>query len=123
MLMTIRVFPDDGEKYDVEISTRDVYTWERTTKRCMADLQDSMGMADLYRLAWIASRRHGLWDGKFEEFAESVDLERIRGVEESGPTPEGALDDSSSPSPSTPGSLPRSGPRKATRRSTPRSNS
>lgn len=98
-MITVRVFPDDGEKYDVEVATRDVYTWEKTTRRAMSDLNDSMAMGDLYRLAWIASRRHGLWDGKFEEFTDSVDLERVRGVQDVDPTGEGASDDSSSPSP------------------------
>lgn len=79
------VKPDDGDPYTATATSRDVVSWEKTTKnRSLADLSEPK-MADLYGLAHVAVRRLGLFDGDRQEFERSVDLE-FQADEEPDPT-------------------------------------
>ena len=72
------VKPDNGEPYEVTAGPRDILVWEKTTrgKSFGGDLMDvkALQLTDMYKLAWIASRRLGLFAGTLQEFEESVDL-------------------------------------------------
>lgn len=76
-MFEFKVIPDGGEPYELTATSRDVYTWERTSKgRNLRTLRDGIAMADLYELAWIAARRQGLTTlDNPRAFADSADLE------------------------------------------------
>lgn len=72
-MITFTVRPDGGEPYELTAGSRDVLQWERTTKgKSAATLGD---MADMYKVAWLAAKRQGLYDGSLQDFETTVDLE------------------------------------------------
>lgn len=81
------VKPDGGEPFKVVAEWRDVVAWEKTTRgqRSFKDLADRLFAEDLNKLAWIACRRHGLFNGSQAEFDKTVNLEFEAG-EEPDPT-------------------------------------
>jgi hypothetical protein len=92
-VFTFDVTPDEGELYRVTATSRDVVHWERTGKgRSLAQIGENARMTDLVDIAYIASVRHRLYEGKAEDFRASVDVEVIDTTEdddlddESGPT-------------------------------------
>lgn len=86
-MFNFKVTPDSGEPYEVIAGSRDVLTWEKTGKgRNLSVLRESLGMTDLYRLAHIASRRQGLFDGDLKTFEETVELDLDDEDEEPDPT-------------------------------------
>jgi hypothetical protein len=71
-----RVTPDGGEPYEVTAGTRDVLVWEKTTPGAVASgLAEQQSLVDMYKIAWIASRRHGLFDGTLQQFEQNCDLD------------------------------------------------
>lgn len=92
-MIEFKVRPDAGDPFTVEATSRDVVVWEKTGKgRSFSALMDDLRMGEMYRLAWIASRRLGLYRGELSEFETTVDLEFD--VEEApDPTPPGASTD------------------------------
>lgn len=121
------VTPEDGDPYEVVADTRDIYVWEKTTPNKGVTLQQAMEeirFLELYRLAWIAARRQGMFSGTIDQFSASCqvitteqddDENEEEGVH-GGPVPTrpGASPGPSSNSPSSPASRPRSGRKKAT---------
>ncbi len=91
-MITMEIIPDDAEPYRVVATSRDIAWWEKTTKGAsFAKLQEDMHMIDLYKIAWRASTRLGLFEGTQQEFADSCDLKQEDDDEgESDPTPPGA---------------------------------
>jgi hypothetical protein len=69
------VIPDDGDVWRVTAESRDVLVWERTTRDRFASLEN-ISMADLYHLAWLASRRLGHLNGSttLKQFEESYTI-------------------------------------------------
>lgn len=121
-MITLKVIPDHGEPYIVTATSRDVLTWEKTTKggRSFVDLINEPTLVDLYRVAHIASWRQGLTTAKnLQEFEQTCEVEGLDDAEdkEPDPTQSAASADDSSDSPSQPVSPPRSGRKKANARS------
>lgn len=67
---------EGDEPFKVTATSRDIALWERTNKGAsLSQLNDNMRMTDLYKIAYNACERHGLWHGPLREFEVSVDLE------------------------------------------------
>lgn len=87
-MFTFEIRPDDGAPYTVTADSRDVVMWEKTTPgRCFANLREA-AMSDFYGIAFVASKRLGLWDGDRKAFDASVALDIVED-EEPDPTPTG----------------------------------
>jgi hypothetical protein len=75
-VITFTVAPDEGDKFEVQATTRDILAWERTTKGAsLKKLMDELQLADLYKVAYLAAKRNRLYDGNQAEFEDSHDLE------------------------------------------------
>lgn len=88
-MITFDILPDDDEPYRIVATSRDIAWWERTNKGAsFAKLQEDMHMVDLYKIAWRAATRLGMFAGSEKEFADSCDLKQEDDDEgESDPTP------------------------------------
>lgn len=83
-MIKFKVKPDSGKAYDVTATTRDIMNWEKTTRGAsFAKLQLEQKMTDLYRIAFIASSRQGLYSGNAAEFEEECDLDVVDDEDES----------------------------------------
>ncbi|HEX7038680.1 MAG TPA: hypothetical protein VF202_01045 [Trueperaceae bacterium] len=87
-MFTFTVHPEGEEPFTVVAEWRDVVTWEKTSqgKRCFQDLQERLRAEDLNKLAWIAARRQGLFNGSLAEFDKTVNLDFKFDEEEPDPT-------------------------------------
>ncbi|HEY9416113.1 MAG TPA: hypothetical protein VIQ30_15235 [Pseudonocardia sp.] len=120
-MITLTITPDIGDPYKVTATSRDVLTWEKTTKgRSFVDLINEPTLVDLYRVAHLAAWRQGLTTAKnLQEFEATCEVAGIFDDEdqvaddEPDPTPPGHSTGPSSPSPSAPASPRRSGRKKA----------
>lgn len=66
---------DAEERYEVTATARDVLLWEKTGKgRNFAKLMAELPLADLYVIAWLASKRKGLFTEPLARFEETIDL-------------------------------------------------
>lgn len=75
-LIKFKITPQDGDAYKVEVMSRDVLMWEKTGRdRSYAALMRQQDMVPMYALAYVASRRAGLFDGTLEQFETTCDLE------------------------------------------------
>lgn len=99
-MITVKVTPDDGRMYELTADSRDIYTWERTTKGAsFAKLMSDMHMTDVYKVAHIAAQRQGQFDGTLADFADTHALDMIdedeQGADEDeqGPTRSAASDE------------------------------
>jgi len=69
---------DTGVAHDVTATSRDVVMWERTTRGAsLGQLKDAMRYTDLYKIAYFAAKRTGLFDGNETSFVEQFDLEVV----------------------------------------------
>jgi hypothetical protein len=85
-LINFTVRPDNADEYKVKAGARDVLVWEKTGRgKTFKGLMDQLAMVDLYRLAHIASRRLGLFNGDLKAFEETVEV--IFEEEEAEPDP------------------------------------
>lgn len=67
---------DSGEQFEVTADSRDVVVFERTSKgRTLNDLIEGKSFTDMYRLAWIASKRQGLITTDLATFEKDAVLE------------------------------------------------
>lgn len=114
-MITLKVTPDTGEPYTVTATSRDVLMWEKTTQgnKSFFGLVKDPTMVDLYKVAHIASRRQGLFNGSLQEFENSCEVEGETEDEEPDPTQSAHSADDSSSSQYEPVSAPPRGPRKA----------
>lgn len=82
-MLNFRVMPDGGEPYEVTATTRDILKWERTTKGAsFHGLQRDMHIADLYRCAYYAAQRLGLFAGSAVAFEDTCDIDILDDQEE-----------------------------------------
>lgn len=75
-MFRFRVWPDGGDPYEVDSTMRDVIRWERTTKTKatgLKHLQETLYTADLVKICYLASVRHGLFTGTAAEFEDQCD--------------------------------------------------
>lgn len=117
-MITLTVTPDGGEPYTVTATSRDVMTWEKTTKgKSFVDLINEPTLTDLFKVAHLASWRQGLYTGSFQEFEKSCEVTGLMDDEEDDEEPDPTRSvpstDPSSPSPSEPASPRPSGRKKA----------
>lgn len=76
-MFAFKVTPDDEsiEPFEVTAGARDVAMWEKVTPGAsLGKLQTELKMTDMYRVAYFASKRQGLWTGTEKEFAKDTDL-------------------------------------------------
>jgi len=70
------VSQEDGEKFSVKATARDVLAWEKTTKSAsLKALMEDLRISDLYKVAFHAARRTGQFAGTMQEFERDCDLE------------------------------------------------
>jgi hypothetical protein len=75
-VITFQIAPDNGEKYEVVATSRDILNWERTTKGgSMKQLMEELHLGDLYKVAWFAAKRLSLTTGTLADFEAGSDLE------------------------------------------------
>lgn len=126
LTIPFEVTPDNGDPYQIVADTRDIYVWEKTTPNKQVTLQQAMEelrLVELYRIAWIAARRQGMYAGNIDDFAATHLVEPTgededeEDEEEAVPTQPGASPGPSSPSQSSQASPQPSGPKKATAQS------
>ncbi|PZG18982.1 hypothetical protein C1I95_12450 [Micromonospora craterilacus] len=68
--------PDDP--VTITAGSRDILMWERTTKGAsMAQLERDLRITDLYKMAWIAAKRLGHFDGPLANFEAGVELDLL----------------------------------------------
>jgi len=83
-MIDVRVTPDDGEPWDVNITARDILKWERMGQgRSVAQLESGAKLIYIYELAHIASRRTKSFTGSLELFEETCEIS-FRGVDDDG---------------------------------------
>jgi len=80
----IRVTPDGGERYVLEVDSRDIEFWERISGRTLGDLEAaSISMGLVYSLAEATAKRQNRFSGTLAEFKEIC---RVGIIESPGPT-------------------------------------
>lgn len=85
-MIDFTVVPDDGEKFTVKATARDILVWEKGGhKRSFVELMSTLPLGDLYKIAHIAATRKSLYDGNLSSFEKTCDL--LFEVEESEPDP------------------------------------
>lgn len=106
-MITVTLRPDHGEPFEVTAGTRDIYTWEKTSKgKTFSQLQEDPSVVDMYEIAWHAARRQGLFTGPLADFVATYELEQedSDGDEKPVPFDPAPSDGPPSGSPSTPAS-------------------
>lgn len=85
-MFDFKIQPDGGDEFTVTAGSRDVLVWEKTTKGAsFGSIADGLKLADLYKIAHIAAKRHGLFNGTLAEFEASCELDMVA-QEEPDPT-------------------------------------
>lgn len=75
-MYNFKVKPDNGKEFTATATTRDVILWEKSTKGAsLTKLQLEQKMTDLYHIAYLASKRLGLYDGTLADFEAQCDLD------------------------------------------------
>lgn len=121
-MITFKVTPDDGAPYKVTATSRDVLTWEKTTRdKTFNDFLENPDYPNAFKLAHFACWRQGLYKGSLAEFEKTCEVVGVGADEEEeegepDPTQAGPSIELASPSPSEPASAPASGRRKASGR-------
>ncbi len=85
-IWTFEVFPDDGEPYEVDASSRDVMAWEKSSRKTLKYLYEHMPITEMNRVAYLAAKRQGLFDGTEADFFEACDIQ-ISKDDEDAPDP------------------------------------
>lgn len=86
-MFTFKISPEDAEAFQVKGTSRDISKWEKTTKGAsLHKLRTEMCVVDLYRIAYNACTRTGLWTGTLADFEDTVDLDTIDEDDEVDPT-------------------------------------
>lgn len=87
-MINFKIVPDDGDSWEVTATSRDVLVFERVTKgRTFNALADDLHMADIFRLAYLASKRQGMYNGTEKEFEQTHEVETVPDSGEVDPTP------------------------------------
>ena len=75
-MFTFTVSPDNGEPYDLTVTSRDVVMWEKIDRNHTINrLETNPSMKDLYSVTHVAAKRRNLFPGVLAEWETSVDLE------------------------------------------------
>lgn len=90
-MFTTTVRPDDGEPYDLDVTSRDILSWEQSGRgRKLGSLADAQNLSivDIYDLAFRAADRRGLFTGDIRDFTATCDVSDLRetNYDEVGPT-------------------------------------
>lgn len=91
-MITVDVAPDEGDPYSVTASSRDLLAWEKAQDgRSAAKFETGQAtLTDLYEVAWLASKRQGLFTGAHKRFEETTDVSNARrSAAGENPTPKG----------------------------------
>lgn len=82
-MFTFKVVPDNGEPYTLKAGTRDVLTWEKTTKgKTYAQLVAEPNLVDYYKIAHLAAWRQQIFTGSLKEFEEQHEIDLSFGEED-----------------------------------------
>ena len=74
-LLRVRVLPDGGEPFEVEVTSRDMLRWEMGGRdRSYVRLMEQQDIEPMYELAWIAADRMGLYRGSLAAFQSTCDI-------------------------------------------------
>jgi hypothetical protein len=77
------------ETYDVKVTFPDVCAWEEATNKVASDLAKGLGMRDLGRLAYFASRTAGrVVPAVYKDFEKTIQAIDVVEQGPSHPTPE-----------------------------------
>ncbi|HET6742389.1 MAG TPA: hypothetical protein VFH76_25770 [Kribbella sp.] len=75
-MFNFKVVPDGGDPYTLKVGTRDVLTWEKTSRdKSYTDLVKEPNLKDYYKLCHLAAWRQQLFAGPLEDFEKSHDLD------------------------------------------------
>ncbi len=86
-MFTFKISPDGQAPFEVKGASRDIARWERTTKGAsLHRLQEEMHVVDLYKIAFFACQRAGMWSGTMAEFEDQVDIDTLDDEESQDPT-------------------------------------
>jgi hypothetical protein len=86
-MIRLKIMPDSAEPFEVTATTRDIVKWEKTTKGAtFAAFQAEQKITDLYKIAFYAALRHGLYTGTLADFEDGVDLDILDDEDEPDPT-------------------------------------
>lgn len=87
-MLRLKIMPDDGDPFEVTATTRDIAKWEKTTKGAsFAGFQAEQKITDLYRIAFHAATRQGLYVGNLAAFEDGVDLDILDSDEDAETDP------------------------------------
>ena len=76
VMQRVRAYPEQGEPYLVEITSRDVFMWEKTNRGAsFGRLKDDLRMADMYAVSYQAATRQHLYVGTLADWESTMDLE------------------------------------------------
>lgn len=86
-MFEVKVRPDNEDEYVIEVTSRDVVKWERSTKGASLSKLTGEGgsMEDAYKLTHFAAQRNDRFSGSLTEFQETNDIEILKGEEDSVP--------------------------------------
>ena len=85
-MFDFKVRPDNAEPFEVTATSRDVTAWERgvglpgrpaSAGRSLGGIEKNPRLVDLEELAYVASIRHGLYEGKLASFQDTCDFEVV----------------------------------------------
>lgn len=77
-MFNFKVVPDAGDPYNLAVGTRDVLTWEKTSRdKSYTDLVNEPNLKDYYKLCHLAAWRQQLFAGPLEEFEKTHDLDLL----------------------------------------------
>lgn len=75
-MFTFTVTPDGAAPYEATATSRDIVTWEKGGRgRTFGQLAENPSMVGMYGLAFVTSRRLGLFEGNLSDFEAQVDLD------------------------------------------------
>lgn len=89
-MIDVRITPDEGDPYDLNISSRVIMAWERANKDVsFQQFMERMNFTHLYDLAHRAAFRAKKFTGTLQEFEETVDIDILKegDAEEKGDRP------------------------------------
>lgn len=93
-MITFTLLPDGADEFKVTATSRDVYMWEKVYRgKSLGQLKANLLMTDLYALAHLACKRQRQYEGTFDEFESTHDLDfktDDQDQNEAGPTPPAA---------------------------------
>lgn len=105
---TLKVTPDHGDPYVLEVTSRDALVWERTAKKVPNQGTVSImgylaypSMVEAYRMAHIVAKREQRFTGSLKEFEEQHGLVIIGALDFDDPAPDNDEPDPTQPEAST----------------------